>query len=880
MLKKWSFLLVAMLALVVAMASCTAEPQIVEVTRVVTETEVVEVEVPGEGSETVVEVEVEVTREVEVVVTEVVTETVEVEASPDEEARNGGWLDTISFVREPDQNAAVARLLAGDIDMYPSGLTVAAAQASAASADSIQTTTQYGLYYEIFFNVGACTDETVLNPFTNAKIREAMNWAIDRDYVADEIYGGTAVPKYTAFSEAGVDRANFATEIRAMETKYAYNLEAAREVIIAEMEGMGATLVDGVWNYNDAPVNLIFLIRNGGGPRTVKGNYVASQLEELGFQVERREGSASDLSPLWVQGDPTACLWHAYTGGWSQTAIARDDAGSFNQFYLPEGYPIPAWQVFDVPQEMSDIINRLVNNDYADLEERAELFREVLPMTLEQSYRVWVVSQITPIPYNDNVQVTSDLAAGIQGATLWARTVRFTDEVGGSMTVGIENMFVEPWNPIGGSNWVFDAVVKNAISEPAVYPDPNLGIAFPNRVESAAIEVVEGTPIGKNEGSDWVELTFVPEIAVPDDAWVAWDAENQVFLTASEVYTEPTRAVYKSTVTYPAGFDGVTWHDGSPVTAADLVLAMITRFDLANEASPYYDAAAVPVFEQFISTFKGVRIVSVDPLVIETYADNPGLDAENAVVTWWPYSTYAYSDAAFQNMSLLLRLEEQGTAVFTPEKSTELTVERVSLLSGPSLALIAGELISAQVEGFIPYAPTLGEFITADEAVARYTNLAEFARRYGHYYIGTGVYFLQGVFPVEKQAVLSHYAAHPDSADRFANFAAPPNATVDVEGDSQVTIGGEATFDIYVDYSMGAYPMDDIASVTYLLFDANGVQVATGQAEAVEDGLWEVALDGATTELLGEGSSRIEVVVVSKLTALPALGSYQFVTTP
>lgn len=878
MLKKWSFLLVAMLALVVAMASCTAEPQIVEVTRVVTETEVVEVEVPTEGEvETVVEtVEVEVTREV--VVTEVVTETVEV--APEQEARNGGWLDTISFVREPDDNAAVARLLAGDIDMYPSGLTTAASQASAASADSIQTATQYGLYYEIFFNVGACTDETVLNPFTNAKIREAMNWAIDRDYVANEIYGGSAVPKYTAFSEAGVDRGFFAPEIRSIEAKYAYNLEAAREVITAEMEGMGATLVDGVWNYNDAPINLIFLIRSESSPRTQKGNYVASQLEALGFQVERREGTSSDLSPLGVQSDPTACLWHAYTGGWSQTAIARDDAGSFNQFYLPEGYPIPAWQVFDVPQEMSDLINRLVQSDYADLEERADLFREVLPMTLEQSYRVWVVSQITPVPYNDNVQVTADLAAGIQGAALWSRTVRFADEVGGSMTVGVQNMFVEPWNPIGGSNWVFDAIVQNAISEPAIYFDPNLGIGLPNRVESAAIEVVEGTSINKNEASDWVELTFVPEIVVPDDAWAAWDAENQVFLTASEVYTEPATAVLKSTVTYPAGFDGITWHDGSPFTAADVVLGIIATFDLANEASPYYDAAAVPVFEQFMSTFKGLRIVSVDPLVIETYRDNPALDAENSVSTWWPYSTYAYSDAAFQNMSLLLRLEGQGTAVFTPEKSTELTVERVSLLSGPSLDLIAGELISAQVEGFIPYAPTLGEYITADEAVARYTNLAEFARRYGHYYLGTGVYFLQGVFPVEKQAVLSHYAAHPDSADRFANFAAPPNATVDVEGDSQVTIGGEATFDIFVDYFMGAYPVDDITSVTYLLFDANGVQVATGQAEAVEDGLWEVALDGATTELLGEGSSRIEVVVVSKLTALPALGSYQFVTTP
>ena len=68
-----------------------------------------------------------------------------------------------------------------------------------------------------------------------------MNWAIDRDYVADELYAGLAVPKFTTISEAGADRGRFAAEIRAIEAKYAYDLEKAREIITAEMEGLGAT---------------------------------------------------------------------------------------------------------------------------------------------------------------------------------------------------------------------------------------------------------------------------------------------------------------------------------------------------------------------------------------------------------------------------------------------------------------------------------------------------------------------------------------------------------------------------------------------------------------------------------------------------------------
>ena len=77
----------------------------------------------------------------------------------------------------------------------------------------------------------------------------------------------------------------------------------------------------------------------------------------------------------------------------------------------------------------------------------------------------------------------------------------------------------------------------------------------------------------------------------------------------------------------------------------------------------------------------------------------------------------------------------------------------------------------------------MGQYISAEDAATRYANLAEFARRYGHYYISNGPYFLSGVFPVEGQAVLSQYAAHPDSADRFSAFGAPAFPEVEIDGE-------------------------------------------------------------------------------------------------
>ena len=874
MKRKWFMIGSLLLAILVLVACGSSEPATVEVTRVITQT------VVEEGAS------VEVTRIVTETVVETVVETVEVEpedmGSEEEMNRTGGWLDTIVFVEEPNQDSAVARLAVEDIDMYADDIGGAAAVQAINNADNVTAVTQFGLFDEILFNNGTCADEGILNPFQNQRIREAMNWAIDRDYVADELYSGLAVPKYTVIREASADRSRFAAEIRAIEAEYAYNLERAREVVNAEMEALGAELVDGLWTYNGEPVSVIGLIRTED-TRLEIGNYFANQLEELGFTVERFERTSGELSPLWISSDPVECQWNWYTGGWSQSAIGRDDGSNFDFYYTPRGVPWPSWQVFEPSPELDELSLRLFNNDFANLEERAELFRQALPLANELATRIWVTSRTTLVPYNVDVSVSTDLAAGVSGAGLWAKTVRFADEVGGSMTIGLPSVFTEPWNPIGGSNWVFDNMVKRAVGEQAIYADPNTGLGIPGRIERAEVVVDESFPAGVTY--DWVDFSTAPEIVVPDDAWVAWDAENQVFLTAAEVYTETQTAVFKSTSYYPEDmFDTITWHDGSPISAADFVMGMIVTFDLANPSSPYYDESLVPTLDQFLSAFKGVRIVSTDPLIIEHYGDNASLDAENMVISWWPGSgageAYGFGDAAWHNMALMLRGEGNGSFAFTPDKSDANEIERTNMIAGPSLAILAEELTAATEENYIPYAATLGQFITEDEAAVRYANLAEFARRYGHYYLGTNIYFLQGVFPVESQAILKRYEAHPDPANRFAGFTAPAIAEVEIDGPSRVTIGDEAIFDVFVDAFGEPYSIDDIEGVNYLLFDATGAQVEAGMATAVDDGLWEVVLSSETTDALAEGSNRLEVVVVSKLVALPSLAEYPFVIAP
>jgi peptide/nickel transport system substrate-binding protein len=395
------------------------------------------------------------------------------------------------------------------------------------------------------------------------------------------------------------------------------------------------------------------------------------------------------------------------------------------------------------------------------------------------------------------------------------------------------------------------------------------------RVEAVDIVAEEGLPIG----SDWVNLSFAPTIDVPTDAWAGWDPVAQRFLTVGEVYTQPITARSKCTVYYPADmYDTVKWHDGSPISAADFVLSMILQFDRGLPESPIYDESYAPDLASFLSHFKAFQVVSTDPLVIDTYDDYWSLDAEYMIWSWWPY--YDYGIASWHALVPGLMAEADNALAFSSDKADTLEIEWTSYIAGPSIEILNSYLVSATADLYVPYAPTLGEYVTEQEVADRYTNLAEWVRTKGHFWVGNGPMYLERAFPLEGTVLLRRFLDYPDMADRWDRFAEARVATVDVSGADSVTIGKEATFDIELTFQGAAYPMADVELVKYLLIDAKGQLAYVGEAEAVEDGLWVATVPADVTANLEAGSNRIEIAVVLKPVALPAFGSMQFVTAP
>jgi peptide/nickel transport system substrate-binding protein len=797
--------------------------------------------------------------------------------------RKGAWLDRIVFSAIPDLDSGVAQLEAGTIDMYADSSDDAAVFDAVKANPNLKYAPVYGASNQLIFNTVACSDSTMLNPFATNAIREAMNWAVDRNYIAEEIMGGLARPKYLALTGAFPDYARYADLIALVETKYAYDMEKAKEVLNDEMTKLGAELgSDGKWSFNGKPVVIKALIRVEDNRKEI-GNYFANQLEALGFTVERMEKNYVDAGPLWLEEDPANCNYSFYTAGWGAQVISTDEGNMFVQYNTGKIQSIPVFSAYDPSPELLDAADRLYTSKYGTMEERRELFKTAIEKAMEESWwGLWVTDNIAFTPYRDGVEGASDLAAGFQASSMYPYTLRFEGQEGGEMKIAQANMITDPWNPIGGSNATFDGMVMKSTMDWGVIPDPYTGLGLPKLVSNAELSVVEGLPV--QNSSDWLDLEFVDaEIQVPEDAWVDWDAENQKFITAGELYPDGITSKTKSTVYYVPELWDTTWHDGSNMSIGDFVMNMILTFDPGKKESKIFDEDLGASVETYLTHFKGVRIVSTDPLVIETYEDQYFLDAEVSITTWYPsqYVTTTSTNGmiSWHAITPAILAEANGEMAFSNTKATTKKTEWTSLLAGPTLEIQAEYLDQAKEENYIPYEATLGTFITADEATSRWENLKKWYDTKKHLWLGTGPYFVDQVFPVEQTITVSRYEGYLFPADLFSGFGEPHIATALVEGPTSVQAGTEAVFDVLVNFGDEAYPNEDIRSVAYLVFNADNEVIAQGEAESIGEGAFEIVLDAEITSKMEAGGAKVQVAVASKVVSIPAFASLEFVVT-
>ncbi len=693
--------------------------------------------------------------------------------------RSGAWVDAVEF-KVVSEDWAISKIQSGDADIFAfSGsidLYKQATVASQADSNLVFPTYPVGSFALLFNPYGPVFDDARINPFSVPALRSEINRLLDRDYIAGALTGGLDVPMYLPIFAGFPDHLRYADPIHELEDQYKYDFYDAKARIGKEMIEMGATLDNDKWVYLGQPVTIIFLIRTEDERKWI-GDYVADQLEAVNFTVERKYATRDEANATWLGSEPSAGQWNLYTIAFiSPPNVRRDFGAVFSDYYTSDsslGIPL----ITDASQPDAGFLEdarRLSAKDFSSPDEREGLFKSAFINSLADSLQVWLVEQNFFSLHSPDLHVTDDVAAGFANSPAWPYTLRFTGGEGGVVNWAQPDVLALPWNPISGSEEPYDRAAILATQDYGLMPDPYTGLAWPQRIESAELVIKTGLPVFST--LDWVTVSFQDRIDVPEDAWVDWDASKGYFTTAGEKFPEGLTANFKSVVTYPASlWTSVTWDDGSPLSIADFVMKMILTFDICDPGSKIYDPTCPmnPVdasLGEFLTHFKGVRIVSTDTLVIETYEDNYQLDAELNVYDWWP--NYATGPGAWHNLAIGIRAEAFGHLAFSSTKAESLGVQQTDYVSGSSLNILKDNLEGAMDTNYLPY-DILAEFLAPGEMSLRYSNLMSWYDLHGHFWLGTGPFNLDVADRANKTLLLKRNESFPDPAGKWDFFLTP-----------------------------------------------------------------------------------------------------------
>ncbi|MEM0275215.1 MAG: ABC transporter substrate-binding protein, partial [Nitrososphaerota archaeon] len=249
---------------------------------------------------------------------------------------------------------APAALEAGEIDAYLFGLrsTVAAELVGKPGIKMISAPS--GLY-SIILNPAPAPPGR-LNPLSIPEVRIGLQYIVNREYITKEIFKGFAAPMVTFLSAYDPDYITIFDIVKKYD--FRYDPEYAKKIISEAMTKAGAVMKEGKWYYGDQPVKLKFIIRIEDERRLI-GDAIATDLEKLGFEVERLYHPFGVAIEKVYLTDPRDFEWHLYTEGWGKGAPEKYDSSTINQMCAPWFGYMPGWQEPEYWNYVNDKIDSL-----------------------------------------------------------------------------------------------------------------------------------------------------------------------------------------------------------------------------------------------------------------------------------------------------------------------------------------------------------------------------------------------------------------------------------------------------------------------------------------------------------------------------------------
>ena len=499
--------------------------------------------------------------------------------------KTGPAADEITISIVPGNKAKDA-LEAGKLDYYLSPLEIADVVKIKSGASTNITlypavSTVMGMY------VNPAPADNGINPFSSRKARFALNFLIDREKIAREVYGGAAFPILTNIWPGHPSYTEISSTVDSF--NITYDKQKGMQLLGEAMAETGANKPNGTWSYNGTTIKLILPIYNGTGASKetqALANMVAGDLRNAGFDVQLKKFDSYDTLPYYST-DPKSLQWHvAIVGATYYSASKYEPVFAFGPD-RQEGW----WEYNNSDITAAD---ERMGNAATDAEWNA-VNRELARLYISDSVGMWLVALDSNFGARKEVSgIIDDRFVGIRSYG----TLRQASTPGKkSLAIGAPSLYDNgsSWNPVVVEN-IYMMDLLNAIHDSAKVADPKTLEEKPFRWGFEIERYAVPTPLSQG--------TF------------AWSAADKQWATV------PANATAMTKVTYDLSkYIGAKWHNGEKIGWADVL------YFIASTSDRMYDSEKQKISSsQYTGVLDQVVGYRINGNQLETYMNTGAID--------------------------------------------------------------------------------------------------------------------------------------------------------------------------------------------------------------------------------------------------------------
>lgn len=663
----------------------------------------------------------------------------------------GGFSNELDYIRYSNDNVAYQEVGNGNLDVYLSQIPLQLME-DAKKNPNLNIYEKNGLSYGLLINPAA--SDAAFNPFSKRDIRFAINFLIDRNFIVNDMLKGFGSIITEPYGSSSPEYQNIMDVVEPL--KIHYDPLFAYNIISKSMVNSGAKKDSaGKWIYNGTPVVVKILIRNDDVLRKTFGDLVASELEKIGFIVNKEYGDLIKANRIVYGSNPLDLEWNLYTESFISGAFSRYDSSTVGFMYAPwfgnlPGAQNPAfWQYSN--STIDKITQKLIFNNYTSKEERDSLLKKAESIGLNESVRLFFARSHDPYIASNKINgLINDYSAGIANKL----SIMNAQKISGSnstLKIGMKQIYQDAWNNVDGCKDFYCRQVYSLITDDAIYLHPYSGDPVPFR--NNWTKVISSDPFTK--------------VKVPQDA-ITWNAYNQTWISDNR----SSDVALTKIIIHPLFSK---WHSGNLVDKFDLLYSFYFPYEWAintKKNDKTFDAEYSTLILPSLKYIKGIKMF--DNGTFESYVDLWHYDKRQlpSYGTLWPSEPWEIT-AATERLVMDNKLSYSKTASNINHN------DQLSLILPSHAQLIKMELEKMKQERYIPN-PLKGK-VSVEYAIKRYDTAIAWISNHNNAVIGNGPYYLELYNPTGGLIKLKKFEdnSYPYSVGYFSKYLNPQTIKID-----------------------------------------------------------------------------------------------------